>query len=162
MVLTTTEGVTTMAKGTKLTVATAVGTFTRTTARTYTHIVVVQGERAELLEAERLADIKTARKSLAEHLNAQQDLAPLKGEWRSRFHSEWLAEGKYAEWAEADRARIAKREAEGVITQDSTRPAAVIGWSGRLDLARKVATSYLANRYRTVRIFDVATGLEAR
>lgn len=99
-----------MAK-TKLTVVTPVGTFTRTTARTYTHLVAVST----------YTDAYLAR------AEAEYDAFPW---WQQR-------KAAAAEWH-------------------------VLGWSGRLDLARKVATSYQAGLYVHVRIFDVATGQEVR
>jgi len=49
----------------KLTVTTDAGTFTRTTARTYTHIVVAKGARHEVAEARRQANLQSLRDIVA-------------------------------------------------------------------------------------------------
>jgi hypothetical protein len=82
----------------KLTVVTPVGTFTRTTARTYTHIVVA---------------------------------GPYKAEWLAYY---------------------------GIAAKNE---AGVLGWCGRLDLARKLAAANTAMHFEWVRIYDVA-GQEAK
>lgn len=153
-----------MAK-TRLTVKTELGTFTRTTARTYSHVVVVDNERAEVLESERLRRIAEQRVYLKKYeLGAggiAQDVRPLSREFDLKCHAEYLADGSYTRWIAGANETIAKLEATGPITAD-VPGAGVIGWAGRLDLARKLATSALATRYRTVKIFDVTTGGEVR
>jgi hypothetical protein len=102
-----------MAKKQTLTVTTEYGTFTRTTARTYTHVVVVQ-------------DYSDAYQAKLRALAATGD-------------SWWTAE------------KVEQQITDGAV-------AGVLGWSGSLQLARKVATGRLGRLYRTVAIVDVATG----
>jgi hypothetical protein len=145
----------------KLTVTTDAGTFTRTTARTYTHIVVAKGVRAELLEARRLRDLASARKNAAEYQDAHDngtlyDARPagtVGGDWDRECHAAFRAEGKYAGWAQDARERAAKHEARGVITADEGDTFIILGWAGRADLAAKVAVTELARDYRDVRIY---------
>jgi hypothetical protein len=158
-----------MAK-TKLEVKTEHGTFTRTTARTYTHLVIAKGYRAEKIEASRLFEITEARKDATRYRKViAQGHDP-----QFPNSAEWLAEGKYAQWAEEADQRAARLEAVGPITADldnwglhdanlaSTPTWGVLGWCGRLDLARKLADTDGASRYRTVHIIDVATGQVVR
>jgi hypothetical protein len=159
-----------MAKA-KLEVGTELGTFTRTTGRTYTHLVAVSGFRAELLEADRLGGIVAERKQAAKYRRIvatgrnPEDRLPVHQE----LTATWIADGSLLKWAEEAEARAAKLEARGPITVDGASgwlqddaPVVphVLGWCGRLDLARKLASSNEAARYRTVRIFEVATGME--
>jgi hypothetical protein len=117
-----------MTKKTKLTVKTDVGTFTRTTARTYTHVVVAKGVRHELLEAERLAALASARKLVAEYAAVVAGLrAPLGG----------LGRDRYTDYLASEEARLAKLEATGPITEDHGTKWVVLGWCGRPDLAAK-------------------------
>jgi hypothetical protein len=156
----------TKTKKAALKVVTPFGTFTRTTARTYTHLVIAKGERAELLEAERLAGIKERRKKAAQYAETQRtgighDLRPagtVGGDWDRKCTAEYVAEGQYERWAIAAAATADKLEADGVITADRGSDFGVLGWSGRLDLARKVASTDIAARYRTVIIIDALTG----
>jgi hypothetical protein len=136
----------------KLKVITDVGTFTRTTERTYTHIVVVKGYRAEKLEASRLHHIKDCKQSL----------------------ERYKADPAYARYIPECEAELATLEARGPITKDGdhwgdfrgltsdTPQWHVHGWTGRLDLARKLYATEGASRYRDVRIYDVATGKQVR
>jgi hypothetical protein len=133
---------------TKLKVTTDVGTFTRTTVRTYTHIVVAQS-KAEHLEAERLHTISWATKYI-EHLDAK--LAD---------YAAYALTEKYPDSQpvlENNLDRVTKRklaaEAQGVITEDG--PWSVLGWCGRLDLARKLTTTDQTTRYfRNIRIYAI-------
>lgn len=150
---------------TKLIVKTELGTFTRTTARTYSHIVVVAGYRAELREAERLGGIARAREEAARYrraveTNTPDDLRrdPIARAFDLKCHAKWMADGSYQKWAESCDREAAILEAKGPITTDDDKNPGVLGWCGRLDLARKLAAGREAVRYRTVRIFDVATG----
>jgi len=166
-----------MAKA-KLTVTTPVGTFTRQTARTYTHVVIVDGVRSELLEANRLASIESLKRDIVKYEraiadNGAADLAEerarvLRNGMTPERADEWVASIAYIHAADEQSkyrasavARLAELEARGPIVEDEVK-VGDLGWCGRLDLARKLATSTQANRYRTVRIFEVATGKEVR
>lgn len=118
---------------TKLTVKTEVGTFTRTTARTYTHIVVAVGGYSQAYTA-RLR-VGAADFEAAQAVKPEGDDA-----YRSCFNREGI-EKKIAAAAE----RVA-----------------VLGWAGRLDLARKVQAGYLAGLHADVRIYEIATGARVR
>lgn len=69
-----------------------------------------------------------------------------------------MAKTKYAAYHAGE---IAKLENDGAIVVDKRTDWGVLGWAGRLDLARNVARSQQAMRYRYVRIYDIATGAEA-
>lgn len=161
----------------KLTVTTEFGTFTRTTARTYTHLVIVQGYKAERIEANRLACIADTTKTLAKYRKTlatgiDPDWRPagtVGGDHDRRCTAQFIAEGRYAEWiADAERA-LARLLFMAPITQDrnswtlddanltATPTFKVSGWCGRLDLAQKLAGKE-RDTYRLVAIIDVATG----
>jgi hypothetical protein len=144
----------------KLTVTTEVGTFTRTTARTYTHLVVGVDYRAEWLEARRVAELARARKDFARYSDpdAHREIRAHARVFDTQCHEQFKADGSYARWAENERATIDKLEAQGTIAADEARTD-VLGWCGRLDLARKLAATNVAQgAYRTIRIYDVTTG----
>jgi hypothetical protein len=147
-----------MAK-TKLTVTTDAGTFTRTTARTYAFIVVLKGERHELLEAERKRGIAHALKNAARYAATQtsgidpDDSKPGVSQWSKDLHAEWVAKGQYGEWAANSRDEAAELEARGPVTADAGDTFGILGWCGRLDLAVKLAATDVASRYREVRIY---------
>jgi hypothetical protein len=154
-----------MAKKTTLVVVTPVGTFTRTTARTYSHVVTVSHYRAELREQQRLAALANAKRQLARYLRTIetgqcQDARPgASGDWDRECTAKFLADGSYTEFVASTRATIADLESQGVITEDAHPTPGVIGWCGRLDLALKLAATERAS-YRHVQIFEVATGRE--
>jgi hypothetical protein len=149
---------------TKLTVKTDVGTFTRKTARTYTHIVVVKDVRHECLEAERQRELTTYRETVREYREtvatgaSKRDPTP----WHREQTATFLADGSYAKWIADYDAMIADLDARGVIADDRRTPWEVTGWCGRLDLARKLYASSDLQRRRHVRIYDVATGQQVR
>lgn len=156
-----------MAKASRYVVASEFGTFRRETARTYSHVVIARGYRAELLEAGRLTEIKTARADAANY-RATIARGSDPGD-RTQFHrdltAKWIATGELEQWAATADARAARLEAEGPITTDRASWGGVgapewtvLGWAGRLELARKVATGEQARAYREVAIVDVATG----
>lgn len=145
-----------------LTVTTDLGTFTRTTARTYTHLVIVKGYRADRIEAHRVATIAHNLKL------AKQYRKGLDGSGRpcSSVNQEQLNI-----WADEYQQSALVLEAMAPITDDkaswgldevnltSVPTWGVIGWCGRLDLARKLAAGKEGvERFRDVRIIDVATG----
>lgn len=167
-----------MTKKATLVVVTPVGTFKRSTARTYTHLVVVGPKRAEWLEEKRVAKIASRRKSVAKHEAAIADngAAELAAE-RARVirnglavvdADKWIAQIAYIheapaqiEYRDAALAEIATLEAKGTITADEGAPE-VLGWCGRLDLARKLANTEQATPHRFVHIYEVATGAEVK
>lgn len=158
-----------MAK-TKLAVTTEYGTFTRTTARTYTHLVILRGYRAEMREGYRQAEIAAQKKEAARYrrvIAAGHDVKDTTA-WQRENTQQFLNEGKFLAWAEMAERRVAQLEAMGPITADGNdgwtlADAApvlswgVAGWCGRLDLARKLADKE-RNTWREVMIVDVATG----
>lgn len=164
----------------KLVVNSKFGTFTRKTARIYTHIVIVKGYRAERIEASRLSEIASTEKALVNYRRTVEagrslNTAPgASGDWDRECAAKFLADGSYAEWIVRGEAELARLQAVGPITEDkeywSTSPEnlastpqwSVLGWCGRLDLARKLYASNEASRYRNVAIIDVATGEEVR
>lgn len=144
----------------KLTVTTEVGTFTRSTARTYTHLILVKDVRHEALEAGRL-DFISSRKATAK--GYRQTLATGTSKDDScQFHRDFtaktIADGSLAKWADEYEREAAEREAAGPVTADQVTDWEAWGWSGRLDLAVKEATTARLGRRRQVRIYDVATG----
>jgi hypothetical protein len=145
----------------KLTVTTDAGTFTRTTARTYTHIVVAKGLRSEVLEARRLRDLAQARKEAREYQDTHDNgtlynarpAGTIGGDWDRECNAKFRAEGRYAEWAQNARDRVASHEARGPITADEGDTFGILGWAGRADLAAKVAVTENARDYRDVRVY---------
>lgn len=166
---------------TKLTVTTEFGTFKRSTVRVYTHLVIVQGYKAERIEASRLAGIKENQKTLAKYRQTVatgispdwRQAGTISGDWDRKCTAEALADGSYAGYVANVEAELTRLEAIGPITQDlntwgldaanlaSTPAFLVAGWCGRLDLARKLAAKQ-AESYRLVAIIDVATGQVVR
>lgn len=159
-----------MAKRT-LTVTSEFGTFTRKTERTYTHLVVVKGYRAEVREGHRKAEIASQKKEAAKYrrvIAAGFDVADTT-QWQRECTQKFLAEGKFQKWVEQADQAVARLEAIGPITTDgntwglsdeqlAAQPAwGLAGWCGRLDLAMKVADTQ-RKTYRQVAIIDVATG----
>ncbi len=162
---------------TKLTVTTEFGTFTRSTVRTYTHLVIVQGYKAERIEANRLATIASTRRELKKYQQTvatgiDPDWRPagtIGGDWDRKFTAEGLADGRFVGYIQHAEAEVARLEAIGPVTQDrdnwslseanltGTPTFKAAGWCGRLDLARKLAGKE-RDSYRLVAIIDVATG----
>lgn len=152
-----------MAKTTKLTVKTDVGTFTRTTARTYTHLVVAKGVRHEILEAERLTKLQSLTNERARY--AATILSGIDPQHPEHV-ADWLAAGLYAKWVAGLNERIAAIATP--ITEDRGTSWDVLGWCGRPDLAFRKATEKgrvhyydSASRHREVRVYAVADGSRA-
>lgn len=153
----------------KIVVTTDVGTFSRKTARTYTHIVVVKGERFEVLEAYRLSVIKELQKTIKGY---EADLVDGGAGRREKERNQSIRAGVTpgraadifdfytAEWIQthltSSRVELAKLQAAGEVTEDRGTWF-VFGWCGRKDLAVKLAGT--ADRFRCVRIYNVA-GIE--
>jgi len=153
-----------MAKKTTLTVDSTHGTFTRQTARTYTHLVAVKGERAELLESERVRWIASRRREVARYrailaTGIDKDWRPagtIGGNWDRECTAAFLADGSFTKWISEGETALAALEARGPITADAGTEWVAAGWCGRLDLAVKLAAQQ--DRYRHVAIIEVATG----
>lgn len=131
----------------KLTVTTPEGTFTRQTARTYTHLVITRGYRAELLEAKRLQEIPYFRKLARNYRKGLDGYGTPARTPQDQLNT----------WADEYDQRAADLEAKGPITQDHDRGWGLAGWCGRLDLAVKLADQE-AKTYRQVKIYRVADG----
>ena len=152
----------------KLTVDTAYGTFSRRTARTYTHLVVVGPIRFEVLEARRLADIRHRSKEAARYrlvVATGQDptnrpAGTIGGDWDRECSAKYLADGSYLKWAEEAEAHVRQLTDAGPFLKDEGSPR-VAGWCGRLDLARKLAAQQTRS-FRFVAIIEVATGTEVK
>ena len=148
-----------MAKTAKINVATEVGTFTRETARTYTHIVVAGGRRrkAHVVERHYLYELKQARENLA-YVEAQLAGTRELNRWETREDVEGHCERL--------KAQVAQLEAPGALEALKAGAALagfwVLGWCGRLDLALKLASSSEAQHYQDVRVYAVADGARVR
>jgi len=139
----------------KLTVTTDAGTFTRTTARTYTHIVVAKGARHEVAEARRQANLQSLRDIVARYRKTL--VTGVDPTDRNEYHraqtARSIADGSYATWIPEYDARIAAAEAVAPITEDIGTTFGLVGWCGRADLAVKLANTEGAQEYRDVRIY---------
>lgn len=136
-----------MAKS-KLTVTTPEGTFTRTTARTYTHLVVAGPTRAEVAEDDRLKELAHCSKAARRYAQLKDvDGKPLEPRWWDRA----------AAWAAEEAQRAAHLANRGRITSDQGTTG-VLCWNSRLDLAMTEARRDTSQRFRTVRVYEVATG----
>jgi hypothetical protein len=141
-----------MAKKQTLTVTTDAGTFTRTTARTYSHIVVVANERHEALEARRVSNNAHIRRALKQYLEiVRTGINPEdRTEWSRGNTAKRIADGSYANWISELQQKLAESTP---ITADVATDLSVLGWCGRLDLAVKLAAGEEGRRYRDVRIY---------
>jgi hypothetical protein len=154
-----------MAKKTALTVVTPFGTFTRTTARTYTHLVVVKGYRAELLDAKRVKAIESSKRTIAEYLQTIETgrRPDERGAWDREVTTTFLAEGRYQEWLAEERTTLARLQALAPITKDGTSwnfqntedaSWGIVGWCGRLDLAVKLFNQQDEYRHAAIVALD--------
>lgn len=148
----------------KLVVKTDVGTFTRTTARTYSNIVVTNAYRAEWLEGQRVACLADTRALVARYKKTLQTGVGHddRNEFHRQFTARCIADGSYVKWLAEKEAQLVRLEDQGKIVEDQDTPWEVLGWTGRLDLARKLASTSDAAIFRTVRIYDTTTGLEVK
>lgn len=166
-----------MARTTRLTVQTEVGTFTRETARTYTHLVVARGYRAEVVEARRLETIASERKLADGYRNvvALGHDPSDRTEFSRQCTAENLANGDYLRWIAAAEATVARLEAHGSVVRDldgwdltvenlasEATTWRVVGWCGRRDLADKLVASRDCQILVDVRVFAVADGSRVR
>lgn len=154
-----------MAKAAAVKVVTEVGTFTRTTARSYSHIVVVGPVRAAYLERRRQEQMAAAADDAVRYAKiAETGVNPRMSKSPSEHdvlcHEKFLSDGSYMLWSRQAEASLASLTEKGEITASEGAPAAY-GWCGRLELARRQRASVAAQGiYEWVRVFDVATGLE--
>lgn len=150
-----------MAKPT-LNVTSEFGTFTRQTARAYTHLVIVRGVKAEKVEAYRLDAIASNRKLIARY---RKQAATGVSDCPRAYSVDDLLK-----WAAQYEAEVARLVAVGPVTTDKASWGAdeknlasvptdfgVVGWCGRLDLARKLAEKE-SRTWREVVILEVETG----
>lgn len=132
----------------RLSITTPEGTFSRQTARNYTHIVLAGPTRHEIAEAERLSN-------LAHRSKVARRYAQLKDSDGRPMDPRWL--DSVADWAGGEAKQAAHLANLGPITADRG-PWGVLSWNGRLDLAMAEATRDTARRYRSVKVYEVATG----
>ncbi len=145
---------------TKYTVVTDLGTFTRQTHRTYSHIVVVKDYTKEHCEGVRRDCIKSLLKDIVEYERDEKDGGAA---YRAKhngtgayagvcdfYNAEWIA--KHLASA---REQLVKHTAKGPVTKDVENEAGPLGWCGSLTLARKLASGSMARVHRTVRIYAV-------
>lgn len=132
-----------------LTVTTDVGTFSRETARPYTHVVVISQRRAEVLEARRREDLASTRREV----DAYRRGVDTQG---NSLQQRWFDQGKVAEWIADLDARVARLEAQGPITTDEPLTWGTSNWASRRDLADEYAAAL--TEFRHVRVYEVATG----
>ncbi len=135
------------------------GTITRTTNRTYAYVVVARAYRKDLILAQHQFTIVQLPKDRAYILGklAEIEAGQVDGYTTAGQRREQLAQvdAQIAGTDDALAADLAKSDAALTAPFDGKSGA----WSSRLDLARKEAAR-LADHYRDVRIFDVATGAE--
>lgn len=137
---------------TKLTVKTDVGTFTRTTARTYGFVVVGVGANDAYFERMRAFELTMLAENIA-YEQRQLDGAEKIYDWETR---ETIAEN-----IAANRARIANIDAEVAARRARMTPPKAVCWTSRIDLARKAAANHYKGSHRAdVRIYDL-TGTRA-
>lgn len=145
-----------MSKAKKITVETSRGTFTRTTARTYTYIVVGRWDQ----EAARLAAETMNKRELE---NAQENFTYYAqlvsrgpgehdvGQWEA---AKDLIEDGFAAYVERRRQDKIERHEEAVARGQYGFTA--FNWCGRLDLAQKEAARLIKRGVLDVEIFPVA------
>lgn len=152
-----------MAK-TKRTVISDLGTFTRTTARTYQYLVVVKGRKADVLEAYRRETLRSKTRELAKY---RQELATgirtdwrpagtVGGDWDRKMTALFIEDGSYVKWIAQLETALASVELNTPITEDEAGDYVVAGWCGRLDLAMKLFDQQ--NTFRHAAIINVETG----
>ena len=152
-----------MAK-TKLTVTSDLGTFTRTTARTYQYLVVRKGLKAAVLEANRRETLRSKTRELAKY---RQELATgigtdwrpagtAGGEWDRKMTALFIGDGSYVKWIAQLEYGAASDKLNTPITEDEAGDYEVVGWNGRFDLAKTVFNQQ--GNYRHAAIIDAETG----
>lgn len=140
---------------TTLTVTTDVGTFSRQTARPYTHVVVISDQRAEVLEARRLDAIASAERLALAYAAGTDGFG-------SPMDARSIADGSRDRWVQEYRAEAETLRAQGPITNDQPLAGgetwAASSWASRRDLAAQYAESPQLEVFRLVRIYEIATG----
>jgi hypothetical protein len=122
----------------KLSVETPLGTFTRTTARTYAFVVASRGKDAAHLAREARSQKAAAEQNIAYYESGRSSYTP---EQRAGYIAG--EQKRIARWS--DPAHLAQ-EAQAVTEW---------GWASRLDLAEKVAAKARSYGYTDVQIFEV-------
>lgn len=160
-----------MSKKIKLTATTPVGTFTRTTARTYTHVVVARQDQAAARERAYSAtahDTKTARSNFAFYTHqAELGVEGLKAEHAAKWRyvkpqAEFIRQHMTAKslaglGLDGYLATLRERaiESHEKTVREGGFQFGAINWCGRLDLAQKEASKAQRQGWIDVQIFPV-------
>jgi hypothetical protein len=139
---------------TTLTVVTAVGTLTRTTARPYAYVVTARGRRLDVIERQRVEGHAHYVRKIREYTEVVEGKrAPMSLLNVEEYRTDFLPK------AIATKAGLdAVAAAEVAASADAlTQPVTSGEWSSRLDLALKAARK-LQDWFQDVRVFEVATG----
>jgi hypothetical protein len=137
-----------MAAKPKLRVTTPVGTFTRSTDRTYSHIVVSRGYSPSYVR-DRLARELAYNRKLEREYAAVVAGGPLSAIYESQ-------RDRFPAYLDEVRGEIAGHEAKLAqwLADSAAATYSIVGWCGRLDLARKLAAKQ-AGMDQDVRIFQL-------
>lgn len=146
----------------KLTATTPFGTFSRKTARAYTHVVIAEGVLASALQKNYDASAASFRQNIARYeqtlANYRAGVDPRKcdshcrpagtegGEWDRTCTARYLANGNYEKWLQDSKDGLVKLFTRGRPTCNAPGTT-LIGWCGRKDLAEKLASSTAAHGY---------------
>lgn len=122
----------------KLSVTTPLGTFTRTTARVYTHVIASRGRPV----AWQVKNAEQAIRSAQANIRYYQSGV-------SRSTPEQIANGIASE-----QKRIARYSDPAFLAAEA-QAVTMWGWASRLDLAEKVAAKARSYGYTDVQIFEV-------
>lgn len=147
----------------KITVTTAVGTFSRQTARGYQFVLVANGRSEWWIDQNIAYELPTARENVAYFRGMLSGAKP-----RAMNYNVAAAAGEQPHpYTDAECAtHLAKDEALLAALEDGSErarrlsvaeaaPYAVLSWCSRLDLARKEAARW-SSHFRSVRIFSIA------
>lgn len=149
----------------KLTATTPVGTFTRKTDRTYTHVVVAEGVLASALARTWDTTIANETRFAADYAEAiargDAGLQVCKHPrtqataWDIKCAEQSYADGSYTRWLADSREHVAKLLADGRPTKN-VPGVVLLGWCGRPDLASKLASREAGGGYYYgVRVYPV-------
>lgn len=147
-----------MAKKQTLTVTTEFGTFTRTTARTYTHVVIASGRSDTAICARLTWDLKLAKQN-RRYYQGMLDGTEARANCYSHgvLMTDDMLKARVAELQAEIEAIEAGTKLDAEIAKSAAATFGDLGWCGRLDLARKLAAPNVTE-FRKVLIIDVATG----